>query len=82
MKFGKEANNIEDPLFEVTRSQVFINDEEVQQKILNLSPKEVREFGIRYRSTLKKIKDMILKDGKINIKTNEVKKLIKFLYHT
>ena len=82
MKFGKEANNIEDPLFEVTRSQVFINDEEVQQKILDLSPKEVREFGIRYRSTLKKIKDMILKDGKINIKTNEVKKLIKFLYHT
>lgn len=73
---GKEANNIEDQPLDVTGSQVFINEEEIKQRILNLSPKEAREFGIKYRSTLKKMKDRILKGGKINIKTNEVNKLV------
>lgn len=59
----------------VTKPQVFINEEEIKKKILNLSPKEARELGIKYRSTLKKIKDRILKDGKINFGTKEVKKL-------
>lgn len=72
---GKEANNIEEQPFDVTGVQVFINEEEIKQKILDLSPKEARKLGIKYRSTLKKIKDRILKDGKINMKTNEVKKL-------
>jgi hypothetical protein len=46
---------------------------------LNLSPKEARKLGIKYRSTLKKIKDRILKDGKINMTTNEIKKLASHL---
>jgi hypothetical protein len=73
---GKEANNIEDQPLDVTGAQVFVNEEEIKQKILNLSPGEARELGIKYRSTLKKIKDRISKDGRINIKTKEVKKLI------
>lgn len=74
----KEANNIEGQPLEVTGAQVFINEEEIKQRILNLSPKEARECGIKYRSTLKKIKDRILKDGKISVKTNEVKKLVSY----
>ena len=73
---GKEANNIEDQPLDVTGAQVLINEEEIKQRILNLSPKEARELGIKYRSTLKKIKDRILNDGKLNMKTNEVKKLL------
>jgi len=60
----------------VTKAQVFINEEEIKQKILNLSPREARKLGLKYRSTLKKIKDRILKDGKINMRTNEVRKLV------
>ncbi|MDY9927884.1 hypothetical protein [Methanosarcina sp.] len=47
--------------------QVFIDEEKTKQKILNLSPKEARELGIKYRSTLKKIRDRIIKEEKINI---------------
>lgn len=73
---GKEANNIEDQPVNVIKPQVFIDEEEIKQKILDLSPKEARKLGIKYRSTLKKIKDRILKNGKINMKTNDVKKLV------
>jgi hypothetical protein len=38
----------------VTKPQIFINEEEIKKKILDLSPKEAREFGIKYRSTLKR----------------------------
>lgn len=72
---GKEDNNIEDQPLDITGAQVFINEEELKQKILDLSPKEAKKLGIRYRSTLKKIKDRILKDGKINMRTKEIKKL-------
>ena len=73
---GKEANNIEDQPLDVKGAQVFINEEEIKQKILNLNPKEARELGIKYRSTLKKIKDRILKEEKINMKTSQVRKLL------
>ena len=73
---GKEANNIEDQPLDIVKPHTFINEEKIKQKILSLSPKEARESGIKYRSTLKKIKDRISKDGKINMKTNEVKKLV------
>ncbi|BAW29889.1 conserved hypothetical protein [Methanosarcina thermophila] len=43
---------------------------------MNLNPKEARELGIKYRSTLKKIKDRILKEEKINMKTSQVRKLL------
>ncbi len=45
------------------------------QKILALTPEKAREIGIKHRSTLKKIEDGIINDGKINLGTKEVKKL-------
>ena len=72
---GKEANNIEDQSLDVTGAQVFINMEEIKQKILALTPEEKREFGIKHRSTLKRMKDRVKRDSKINLDTKEVKKL-------
>ncbi|WP_424353528.1 hypothetical protein [Methanosarcina mazei] len=74
MKFGKEANKLKISL-DVTGAQVFKNEEEIKQKILALTPEEARELGIKHRSTLKRMKDKIMKDGKINLDTKEVKKL-------
>lgn len=75
---GKEANNIEDQPLDVTGAQVFINQEEIKQKVLALTPEEARKKGIKHRSTLKRMKDRIIKDGKINVKTSEVKKLVSY----
>ena len=72
---GKEANNIQDQPLEVTKPQIFVNMEEIKQKILALTPEKAREIGIKHRSTLKRIKDRIMKDGIINLGTKEVKKL-------
>lgn len=73
---GKEANNIEDQPLDVIGAQVFINEEKVKQNILALTPEEARQFGIKHRSTLRRMKDRIMKDGKINLDTKEVKKLV------
>jgi hypothetical protein len=66
---GKEANNIENQPLDVIGAQVFINEEEIQQKILALTPEEARKLGIKHRSTLKRMKDRIMKEGKINLDT-------------
>lgn len=75
---GKEANNIEDQPLEVTKPQVFINEEEVKQKILDLTPREARKCGVD-RSTFKKIKDRI-KNGKLSsLETPAVKRLVDYI---
>ena len=76
---GKEANNIDEQALKVKEAQIFINEEEIKQKILALTPKEARELGIKHRSTLKKIKDRIKGGDKINFNTKEVGKLISLL---
>ncbi|KKG20170.1 hypothetical protein EO97_09565, partial [Methanosarcina sp. 2.H.T.1A.15] len=73
---GKEANSIEDQPLDVTGAQVFINEEEIKQKILALTPEEARKLGIKHRSTLKRMKDRIINYGGISLKTKEVQKLI------
>jgi len=76
---GKEANNIEDQPLDVTGAQVFINQEEIKQKILALTPEEARKIGIKHRSTLKRMKDRILSCGKVNLDTKEMRKIIQYL---
>ncbi|MDQ1251742.1 MAG: hypothetical protein QG646_853 [Euryarchaeota archaeon] len=76
---GKEANNIEDQPLDVTGAQVFINEEDIKQKILSLSPKEAREFGIKYRSTLNKLKNRV-KEGDFKLDTKEIRKILNFVY--
>ena len=73
---GKEANNIDDQPLDVTGAQVFINEEELKHRILALTPEEARKLGIQHRSTLKRMKDRVKRDSKINLDTKEVKKLV------
>ena len=50
--------------FDIPEVEISKNDNaEVRDNIMSITPKEAREeFGIRYRSTLKKIKDRIRKE--------------------
>jgi len=73
---GKEANNIDEQALDVAKSQVFINEVEIKRKILALTPKEAREIGIKYRSTLKKIKDKIISEDDTNFNTKTLKKIL------
>lgn len=43
---GKEANNIEEQPLDVEKPQVFINEEEIKNFILALTPEEARKIGI------------------------------------
>jgi hypothetical protein len=75
---GKEANNIEDQPLDVTKSQVFINEEEIKQKILALTPEEARELGIKYRSALAYLKNKT-QEGDLNLKSRNVRKIVNFV---
>ncbi len=59
---------------DVTKSQGFINEEAINEKILALTPEEARKIGIKHGSTLKRIKDRI-KKGKLNLKTELCEKV-------
>jgi transposase len=50
--------------------------EEKMQKILELTPEIARNAGIKHRSTLKRMKDRIVKNGKINLNTKAVRKFV------
>lgn len=72
---GKKANNIEDQPLDVTKSQVFINEEEIKQIILALTPEEARKVGIAYRATLKRIQYKIRQTEDINLNTRFIREL-------
>ncbi|WP_342305579.1 hypothetical protein [Methanolobus sp. ZRKC5] len=73
---GKEANNIDEEELELQRAQTFVDEESIKLQILALTPKDAREYGIKHRSTLKRMKDRILSGGKFNFRTKKVKKLV------
>lgn len=72
---GKEANNIDEEELELQRAQTFVDEETIKQQILALTPKEAREYGIKHRSTLKRMKDSIL-NGNFKFGSKWVKKLV------
>lgn len=75
---GKEANNIEDQPLDVTGAQVFINEGEIKQKILALTPREARKCEVD-RSNLNKIKNRV-KNGKLSsLETPAVKRLVDYI---
>ena len=71
---GKEANNIDEQALKVKEAQVFINEEELKNKILALTPKEAREIGIKHRSALAYLKKKA-KEENLNFKGRNVRKL-------
>jgi hypothetical protein len=64
---GKEANNIDDQPLDIYQAQVFINKQEIMDKILQLDAEMGRRVGIAYRGTLKRIQDKIRLTGDINL---------------
>jgi len=60
----------------VKKAQLFVDEKEIMRKILALTPKEAREYGVMQRSSLKRMKDRILSGGKFNFRTKEVRKLV------
>jgi len=47
----------------------------LREYILNLTPVEAREIGIKHRSTLKKIEDRV-REGEFNMDTKEIRKVL------
>jgi hypothetical protein len=64
---GKEANKVEMQELESNTVETYHDIEKLRRFILNLTPAEAREIGIKYRSTLKKLN------------TKEMRKIIKSL---
>jgi hypothetical protein len=72
---GKEANNIDDQTLEIYSAQLFLNKQEIMDKILELTPEMERKVGIAYRGTLKRIQDTIRLTGDINLNAKFMRKL-------
>ncbi len=63
---GKEANNIDEQALKVKKVQVFLDKDEIMQKILDLPQKIASEFGVR-RNTFQGVKELRREFGKIGI---------------
>jgi hypothetical protein len=72
---GKEANNIDEQPLEVQGAQVFINEEKLMKKILDMTQKQAIEYGID-KSTFQRMKRRIEKDHEINLNTPAIKRLM------
>ncbi|MDA0524105.1 hypothetical protein [Methanococcoides alaskense] len=72
---GKEANNIEMQELESNTVETYHDIEKLREFVLNLTPVEAREIGIKYRSTLKKLQDRV-REGDFNRNTKEIRKII------
>ena len=75
MYIGKEANQVEMQELESNSIETYRDIEKLREFILNLTPAEAREIGIKYRSTLKKLKDRV-KEGDFKPNTKEMRKII------
>ncbi|WP_244603383.1 hypothetical protein [Methanococcoides sp. NM1] len=73
---GKEANSIDEQEVDVKKAQEFVDVEEIKHLILKLTPKEAKEYGIKHRSDLIRLKKNV-KEEKLNFKTKLVKYLVK-----
>ncbi|MCM1987930.1 hypothetical protein [Methanococcoides seepicolus] len=72
---GKEANNIDDQPLDIYQAQVFINKQEIMDKIMQLDVEMGRTVGIAYRGTLKRIQDKIKQTGDINLNARFMREL-------
>lgn len=53
---------------DIEKPQVFINEEEIINFILALTPEEARKIGIKHRSELRYLKEKA-REGKLNFNT-------------
>jgi hypothetical protein len=77
---GKEANKVEMQELEGNRVETYYDIEKLREYVLNLTPAEARAIGIKYRSTLNKLKDRV-KEGELNLNTKEIRKVLKAMHY-
>jgi len=53
--------------------------EKIRAFVLGLTPVEVRDIGIKYRSTLKKLKDRV-REGEFKLNTKMMRKILEATY--
>ncbi|UGV39818.1 hypothetical protein J7W08_06690 [Methanococcoides orientis] len=76
---GKEANKVEMQELESNHVEIYHDFEMIRKFILGLTPAEARCIGIKYRSTLKKLKDRVM-EGIFKTNTKEMKKVLEAMY--
>jgi hypothetical protein len=54
-------------LLDIGQAQVFLNKQDIMDKIMQLDVDMGRKVGIAYRGTLKRIQDKIKQTGDINL---------------
>ncbi|WP_406661415.1 DNA polymerase domain-containing protein [Methanolobus sp. ZRKC3] len=72
---GKEANKVEMQELESNTVEMYPDIEKIREFVLNLTPADARDIGIKYRSTLKKLKDR-LREGDFKLGTKEMRKVL------
>ena len=72
----KEANNIDEQELDVKQAQVFVDVEKIMKNILGMPQKEAERLGVG-RSTFQDIKKKIRVNGKLNLNTPAVKRLMR-----
>jgi hypothetical protein len=60
---------------EGNRVETYYDIAKLREYILNLTPAEARDIGIKHRSTLKQMKDRV-REGEFNLKTKEMRKIL------
>ncbi|WP_342305556.1 hypothetical protein [Methanolobus sp. ZRKC5] len=78
MYIGKEANKVEMQELESNTVETYHDIEKIREFVLGLTPAEARKVGIKYRSTLNKLKDRV-REGEFNLNTKEMRKIIEYL---
>jgi len=78
---GKEANNLEFEPLEGTKFNEYYDEKELREFILNLKPEEARKFGIKYRSTLAKVKERAKRGQSLKLHLSEMKKIAKYFHN-
>ncbi|WP_340818278.1 hypothetical protein [Methanolobus sp. WCC4] len=72
---GKEANKVEMQELESNTIETYHDIEKIREYVLNLTPAEARKIGIKYRSTLNKLKERV-REGYFNMNTKEMRKVL------
>jgi hypothetical protein len=72
---GKEANKVEMQELESNTVETYQDIEKLREFVFGLTPAEARKIGIKYRSTLNKLKDRV-QEGDSNRNTKEMRKVL------
>lgn len=73
---GKEANKVETYMLDGWPVNQYQDDTMLREYILQLTPKNALKIGIKYRSTLRKIKERARSKEPLNYNTSEMKKIL------